>query len=196
MALPPYYKKEPIKIPNEAGLVISLLQNDLLNHRLKHIVPHDQIIKEEPDKWTQFPAIYVRKVGQSTMVNNETLGEDYDTGEEQIGFVWSADILFDLVAHVNTIFNYPPIATDGDNPDNRYQHAKNCLPVMHWIVHTILSENKKYTDPDDSTFQWDTIEPAGFELIDGGYNGSRDVWAILALYRFQFEIIMRNVEVS
>lgn len=193
MTLPEYYKKEPIKIPDEAGVVISLLQNDLLNHRLKHVVPHENIFKEEPDQWNMFPAIYVRKVAQSTMVNNEALGEDYETGDESIGFVWDADILFDFVAHVESLFNYPPIELVGDLEENRYKHAKNCLPVMHWIVHTILSENRKYTDPDDATFQWDLIQPGDFALIDGGYGAVRDVWAIQALYRFRFEMVMRVV---
>lgn len=187
----PYYKKEATKIPDEVGLVINLLTNDLLNHRLKHVVPHAHIIREEPDVWKIFPAIYVRKVAQPTMVNSVSLGEDYDSGEEQIGNIWSADILFDLVAHVNTLFNYPPIELVGDLEENRYKHAKNCLPVMHWILHTILSNNRKYTDPDDATFHWDTIMPMDYGLIDGGYGRVRDAWAIQALYRFQFEMVVR-----
>ncbi|MHA1662576.1 MAG: hypothetical protein ACTSVR_04900, partial [Candidatus Thorarchaeota archaeon] len=108
-------------------------------------------------------------------------------GLERVGYVWEADIAFDLIAHVKQIFNYPPIDTDPDTTV-RYEHAKNCLPVMHTLLHTILSENRKFTDPEDDTFKWDNIETGSYNLIDGGYGGARDVWAIQCIYRFQFEM--------
>jgi hypothetical protein len=188
MALPPYYKKEVIKIPDEVGLVISLLNDDLLNHRLSHLVPHDQVIREHPNSWVQFPAIYVRKIANTSLVTESSLGEDYDTGEEVLGSVWSADIALDIVAHVNTEFNYPPIELVGDLEEYRYKHAKNCLPVLQWIVNSVLHENRHYTDPSGSTLQFDTAEMVGYNLIDGGYSGVRDVWALQVVYRMQFEM--------
>lgn len=187
-----YYQKEPIKIPDEADLVIKLLKTDLRNHRLKHIVDFKNIIKEAPVRWTDYPGIYVRKVDHVAMVQNELLDVDEDSGVESIGYVWQADIQIDFVAHVKTMFYYPPHEIDGYVEENRYQHAKNCLPVLHWIVHAILAENRKYTDPDDATFQFDTVDPGPFANIDGGYDGVRDVWAIQALYRMQFEMVMRD----
>jgi hypothetical protein len=178
-----------IPIVDEVDLVIKLIKTDLLNHRLKHILPFNNIYKEQPLNWKDFPGIYIRKVSNVTMVQTESLGEDYDTGLEKIGNVWQCDIAFDIVAHVKTIFNYPPTETD-EADSVRYEHAKNCLPVLHKVLHAILSENRTYLDPDGSTLQWDFVEPVpnGYNLIDGGYNGARDVWAIQVLYRFQFEM--------
>ncbi len=186
-----YRLKEAIPIPDEVDLVIKLLENNLLNHRLKHILPLTNILKEQPSQWKEFPGMYIRKVSNVTMVEAQSLGEDYDTGLEKIGSVWQCDIAFDIVAHVKTIFNYPPVVTDGEANSVRYEHAKNCLPVLHTILHTILSENRQYVDPDGSTLQWDSVEPVDYGLVDGGYAGARDVWAIQVLYRFQFEMEVR-----
>jgi hypothetical protein len=186
--IPAYSLREAIRIPDEVGLVIKLLKTSAINHRLKHIIPYENIHKEQPAQWKDLPGMYIRKVSNVSMVRKENLGEDYETGVEKIGHVWQCDILFDLVAHVKTIFNYPPIETDGEDSANRYEHAKNCLPVMHQLLHTILMENRSYTDPDGSTLEWDFIEPGEYQLIDGGYAGARDVWAIQCLYTFQFEM--------
>ena len=186
--IPSYKFKESITIPDEVDLIINLLKTNTLNHRLKHIVPLDNIYKEQPMNWKEFPGMYIRKVANVTMMTRESLGEDYDTGVEKFVNVWQCDIAFDLVAHVKTIFNYPPIVTDGEENSIRYEHAKNCLPVMRTLLHTILSENLQYVDPDGSTLQWDFVEEQDFNLIDGGYAGARDVWAFQLLYRFQFEM--------
>jgi len=186
--IPSYKFKESITIPDEVDLIINLLKTNTLNHRLKHIVPLDNIYKEQPMNWKEFPGMYIRKVSNVTMMTRESLGEDYDTGVEKFVNVWQCDIAFDLVAHVKTIFNYPPIVTDGEENSIRYEHAKNCLPVMRTLLHTILSENLQYVDPDGSTLQWDFVEEQDFNLIDGGYAGARDVWAFQLLYRFQFEM--------
>ena len=178
-----------IPIVDEVDIVIKLIKTDLLNHRLKHILPFNNIYKEQPLNWKDFPGLYIRKVSNLTLVETESLGEDYNTGVEKIGNVWQCDIAFDLVAHVKTIFNYPPIETN-EADSVRYEHAKNCLPVLHKVLHAILSENRQYLDPDGSTLQWDFVEavPNGYNPIDGGYNGAKDVWAIQQLYRFQFEM--------
>jgi len=181
-----YYLKEVAVIPDEVDVIIKLLKTDSLNHRLKHIVLLENIWKEVPLNWKEIPGIYVRKIANVTLVQEQFIREDYDTGDDIIGNVWTADIAFDLVAHVKTIFNYPPIETDPDTTV-RYEHAKNCLAVMESLLRTILSENRKYVDPDDSTFQWDSLEPISYGLVDGGYEGARDVWAIQVVYRFQFE---------
>jgi len=186
--IPSYKFKESITIPDEVDLIINLLKTNTINHRLKHIVPLDNIYKEQPMNWKEFPGMYIRKVANVTMMTRESLGEDYDTGVEKFVNVWQCDIAFDLVAHVKTIFNYPPIVTDGEENSIRYEHAKNCLPVMRTLLHTILSENLQYVDPDGSTLQWDFVEEQDFNLIDGGYAGARDVWAFQLLYRFQFEM--------
>ena len=185
--IPSYYLKDPIPIPDEVGTIIKLIETDLLNHRLKHIIPYKNIYREMPKQWPEFPGMYIRKIGNATLVEQEFIREDYDTGDDVIGNIWESDVAFDLVAHVKSTFNYPPIETDGADADNKYEGAKNCLPVMEHILRTILSENRKYTDPDDSTFQWDTVEPIDYGLIDGGYAGARDVWAIQVVYRFRFE---------
>jgi hypothetical protein len=188
----PDFQKESIKIPDEAGLAIALLRDDLRNHRLKHIVPNNHIVKESPtDRWTLLPGIYVRKVANLGIINGEQLAEN-DDGTIDYGYIWMADLQFDLIAHAKTSFYYPPKEIFGELEENRYKHAKNCLPVIHWILHATLSENRKFSLPADPDFKWDTVEAGPFELVDGGYDGARDVWAIQALYRFQFEMVTRN----
>ena len=185
-----YYLKEYTPMPDEVSTIIKLLETNLSNHRLKHIIPFKNIIREMPKIWTDLPGIYIRKIGNVSIVQEQFLREDYDSGDDIYGNVWQADIAFDLGAHVKTIFNYPPIETDPDNTV-RYEGAKNCLPVMEHLLRTIISENRKYTDPDDSRFQWDSVESTPYELVDGGYAGAKDVWAIKVVYRFQFEMEVR-----
>lgn len=188
--IPSYYKKEAITFADEVDVIIKLLKTDLINHRLKHIIPYANIYKEHPLNWKELPGLYIRKIANATLVQGEFIREDYDTGDDVYGNVWTADIAFDLVAHVKTIFNYPPKQTD-PSTTVRYEHAKNCLPVMHNLLNTILSENRQYTDPDGSTLQWDNLELLNYDLIDGGYEGARDVWALQSIYRFQFEMEVR-----
>lgn len=182
----PYYKKEAVVIPDEVGTVIDLLETDLLNHRLKHIIPLENIYRKPPKLWKDFPGIYIRKVANASIVQEQFIKEDYDTGKDIYGNVWTADIAFDLVAHVKTIFNYPPKSTD-PTTTVRYEHASECLPVMQNVLNTILSENRTYTNPEDDSLQWDSVEFLNYNLIDGGYSGARDVWALSVVYRFQFE---------
>ena len=188
--IPSYYKKEAIVFGDECDIIIKLLKTDLLNHRLKHIIPFANLHKEPPLQWKELPAMYIRKIANVSIVQGQFIREDYDTGDDVYGNVWTADIAFDLVAHVKTIFNYPPIETD-PSTTVRYEHAKNCLPVMQNLLNTILSENRTYTDPDGSTLQWDNIELIKYDLIDGGYDGARDVWGLQVVYRFQFEMEVR-----
>jgi len=188
--IPSYYKKEAIVFANEVDVIIQLLETDLLNHRLKHVIPYANIYKEQPLNWKELPGMYIRKIAHASIVKEQFIREDYDTGLDVYGNVWTADIAFDLVAHVKQIVNYPPIETDPDDTV-RYEHAKNCLPLMQAVLDSILTENRKYTDPDGSTLQWDSVEALPYNLIDGGYEGARDVWALRVVYKFQFEMEVR-----
>jgi len=180
---PRYFQKEAIKIPDTVGLIINILTDDLRNHRLKEIIPHENIIRRIPQRWKQFPGIKVERIAFNSMVKGEPIAEN------EIGYVWSEDILITMFAQERTKFYYPPFNTD---EENRYQQPENTLPVIHWIIHNIMSENTKFTDPDDETFKMDWNEPGDFDWIEGGYQAIGDLWAVEQVYRCQFEITMRD----
>jgi len=179
----PYRKKEPMNIPDEVGLVIAMLRDDLLNHKLKHVVPHENIIRKSAETFLELPAIVVEKVGSEKMLTAEPLPPD-----GRLGYQWGAEIQIDCVAPRDIFTYYPPpdpgeLGTD----ETRYDGAENFLRVPAWIVFAILSENREgYSDNAGLTI--DDIQPTSYVYEAGGYNGVSDLWAISQTFMFTFEM--------
>lgn len=180
------YQKEAIVIPDELGLIVEALRDDLRNHKLKHIMNLENIVTKSPETWDEFPAIYVMKSGFVSMMRQEAMPGG------GIGNIWESEFQFHLITSDDSYINYPPAAPgELDDESTRHDGAENVLNVMQWLIHTFFSENTKYVSSAIPTFQWDDVQPVGYELVDGGYT-TRDIWAIILIYRFHFEVEMRE----
>ena len=182
----PYYKKEVIKVPDTVGLVMSLFEDDLLNHRLKHVIKKFNFQEEDLRHWQDFPGLKVESVDFLSIVVNEPISDD------EIGLVWIEEIMVTVAAHERSKIYYPPAELVGEIEENRYDELPKLLRCLHWIVFNIISENRKYKDPNDSTFGWDFVEPSLTDYIPTGYLGANDVGAIEQSFRFRFEVKTRG----
>lgn len=182
-----YYQREEVVIPDEVDLVRQLLTDDLRNHLLKFVVPLENIITAYQGTWEELPAIYIKKVGNVSMITEEAIPGG-------IGSSWKSMVQMDLIASDDSFCNYPPPPPgEADTEDTRYDGAEKVLNVIHQILHRIFSENRVgYESTILPTFQWDNVEPSGFEFVDGGYEGVRDIWAISLIYQFDFEVVTRD----
>jgi hypothetical protein len=63
---------------------------------------------------------------------------------------------------------------------------------MAWLVHTVLSENRQLQSETYPSFNIDDIQPVGYEYNDYGYEGTKDVWAIILRYKVSFEMVVRE----
>ena len=187
MADPKEYQRKEVVIPDEQALVRQLLTDDYRNHLLKFVVPYENIITAYQGTWEEFPAIYIKKVGNTTMITEAAIPGG-------IGSSWKSLIQLDLITSDDSFCNYPPPAPgEADTEDTRYDGAEKVLNVIHQIIHRILSENRQgYESLTLPTFQWDNVQPVGFENIDGGYDGVRDIWALSLIYEFDFEVVSRT----
>lgn len=179
----PYRKKLPMNIPDEVGLVIAMLRNDLLNHKLKHVVPHDHIIRKSKElTFLQLPAILIEKVGSVEMLKSEPLPPD-----GKLGYQWQADIKIDCICNLDEVSYYPPPEPgEVEKDETRFEGAENFLRIPAWIVYAIMSENREgYTD---SLLTIDDIQPTGYEYVPGDYDGVADLWAISQTFTIWFEM--------
>lgn len=181
------YQRKEIVIPDEVKLVRQLLTDDYRNHLLKFVVPYDNIITAYQGTWEEFPAIYIKKVGNVSMIAEEAIPGG-------IGSSWQSMIMFDLITSDDSFCNYPPPGPgEADEETTRYDGAEKVLNVIHQLIHRILSENRVgYESTTLPTFQWDDIKPVGFENLDGGYDGVNDIWALSLIYQFDFEVVNRE----
>jgi len=180
------FQKDAITIPDELGLIVEALNDDLRNHKLKHIMDLENIVTKAPETWDELPAIYVRKSAFATLMRQEALPSG------GIGNIWESDFEFHLITSDDSYINYPPAdAGELDDESTRHDGAENVLNVMQWLIHTFFSENTVYASSTIPTFQWDDVQPVGYELVDGNYS-TRDIWAIILVYRFHFEVEMRE----
>jgi hypothetical protein len=184
----PYWQKEPITIPDEVGLLISLLQDPLRNHKLLHVVSKDNILRKKPETFVELTSILVKKVGFENMIKNEPLPPDGTPG-----YAWESQMEFHLIGHRDGYINYPPPPPgQPDSGETRWDGAENYLQVMAWLVHTILSENRQLQSEAYPSFNIDDIQPVGYEYNDYGYDGTKDVWAIILRYKVSFEMVVRE----
>lgn len=180
------FQKEAITIPDEVGLIVEALNDDLRNHKLKHIMNLENIVTKAPETWDELPAIYVKKVGFTSLMRQEALPSG------GIGDIWESVIEIHLITSDDSYINYPPPDPgELDDESTRRNGAENVLNVMKWIIHTFLAENTVFTSSTIPTFQWDDNQPVSYEIVDGGYT-NRDIWAIILTYRFHFEMEMRE----
>lgn len=186
---PRYFQKEALIIPDEVELALQLLEDDLRNHRLKHIVKKVNVVRryQKPKYLTDLPGIEIEKIGFVGEISPEVINEDDD-----IGYTWHSDLAFNLIMTREGKIYYPP-ADPGKAPleANRYEGGDKILNVLEWIVHSILSENRKYQSDTVATFQWDNRQLMDYIPIHP-YEGVRDTWEVTLVYRFKFEVVMRS----
>lgn len=179
------YQRKEIVIPDEVALVRQLLTDDYRNHLLKSVVPYEKIITAYQGSWEELPAIYIKKVGNVSMIAEEAIPGG-------IGSSWQSMIQLDLITSDDSECNYP-LRTQPGVAGTLYEGAEKALNVIHQLIHRILSENRKgYESTTLPTFQWDDIKPVGFENLDGGYDGVNDIWALSLIYQFDFEVVNRE----
>jgi len=184
----PYRKKEATKIPDEVGLVIAMLRDDLINHKLKHVVPHKNIIRKKAETFLELPAILVEKIGSLEMLSSEPLPPD-----ARLGYYWQAEMTVTCVCPEDIYTYYPPAPPGEVEPEEtKFDGAENFLRVPAWLVYTILSENREgYTDP-ETGLMIDDIQPVSFLYMAGDYRGVSDLWAITQTFNIKFEMEAQN----
>lgn len=179
-----------IKIPDVVELVRQLLVDPLRNHKLTRIVDADLIFTMIPTTWKNLPAIYIKKIGHIT----EQREEELPSGN--IGEVWKAEVLFEIVTSRDS-YTYYPVPGIGESPpadgSTKMEGAEKVLNTIAWLIDFTLSENRvKYELDTDATFHWDDVKQGSYQLVDGGYRGSENLWAILVSYMFDLEVETRD----
>ena len=182
-----YFKREELVIIDVPDLVRQLFIDDLRNHLLKHIVSHDKITTNHQGTWQELPAIYIHEMESIPISTNEAIPGG-------VGDTWSSTIQIDLITSDDSYCNYPPPeAGELDTDDTKYDGAEKVLNVIKEIVKATLAESREgYTSDSISDFQWDNNELQGSNLVEGGYDGVSDIWAIEMTYRFNLEVVTRD----
>lgn len=183
----PYYKKEAIDIPDLPGLVRQLLIDPLRNHMLYRIVPEDKIVLHYEGTWQELIGIYIKETSMTPILTEEAIPGG-------IGSTWEATIEIHIITSDDSYCNYPP-PDPGEAPDDstRFDGAENVLKVLKQLVYRTIAENKKGYESDIlATFQWDNANLVSGEMIDGGYDGVKDMWAYIMTYTFECEVVSRT----
>jgi len=181
------YQKEAVEIPDICKLIRQLLIDDLRNHKLKHLVPHEKIIPNFEGTFEELPCILIQHVGETNMLKEEAIPGG-------TGSTWTSAVEITIICTDDAYCNYPPHEPgELDDGSTRFDGAEKVLNTIYWILYRTLSENRRGYEADFlDTYQWDDIRPVGFEMIPGGYNGERDLWALILAWEFDQEIVSRS----
>ncbi len=187
MADPEEFQKEEISIPDTPDLVRQLLIDDLRNHLLKHVVPHEKIITAYQATWGELPGIYIKEVEYIPMLQEEAIPGG-------VGSTWTSIIEIHLISSDDSYTNYPlPNAGELDADETRFNGAEKVLNVIKNLVYRTIAENREnYASDTIPTFVWDDNKLLSSTLLDGGYDGDLDNWAIIMAYQFDMEIVSRD----
>jgi len=181
------FQKEQVSIPDVTDLIRQLLIDDLRNHLLKHIVKHEKIVTIYKGTWEEYPAIYIRELESVPMLQEEAIPGG-------VGSTWSSIVEIHLITSDDSYANYPPAAPgELDTEATRLTGAEKVLNAIKWIVYRTIAENREdYASDTITDFQWDDNKLLNTALIDGGYEGVADIWAIVMTYQFDLEIVSRD----
>lgn len=185
----PYYQKEAIDIPDLPALVRQLLIDPLRNHLLYRIVPEDKIVMHYEGTWQELIGIYITEVSMTPILTEEVISQSGG-----IGSTWEATIEIQIITSDDSYCNYPPPDPgEADDESTRFNGAENVLNVLKWLVFRTIGENRKgYKSDTLATFQWDEAIFVSGELIDGNYDGVKDMWAYIMTYTFECEVVSRT----
>ena len=187
MTDPEGYQQEPVVIPIVANLVRQLLIDQTRNHKLTPLlVKPENIVAHHEGTWEELPSIYISEVSMVPVLSEENIPGG-------IGSTWNTTVQLHLITSDDSFCNYPPHeAGETDTGDTKFEGAELVLIVLKQIVFRIIAENRRGYESDDiPTFQWDQAILEGGELIDGGYDGVKDMWAYIMSYTFECEAVSR-----
>jgi len=182
-----YYQREAVNIPDVPDLVRQLLTDNKRNHLLYRVVPHEKVVLHYKGTWEEYPGIYIRELEMIPM----SLEEAIPGG---VGSTWQSIIQIDIITSDDSYINYPP-AEPGELDDEatKFDGAEKVLNALKWIIIRILEENREgYESSVLPTFQWDDLELTDASLVDGGYGGVGDIWALEMKYNFKVEVVTRD----
>ena len=99
-----------------------------------------------------------------------------------------------MITSDDSFCNYPPPDPgEEDSEATRFSGAEKVLNVIRQIVYRTIAENREnYASDTITDFVWDDNKLVNSALIDGGYDGVEDMWAIIMTYQFDMEIVSRD----
>ena len=183
----PYHQKEAINIHDLPDLVRQLLIDPYRNHLLYRVVPNARMTTNYQGVWDELPAIYIVETSDEPDIIEEAIPGG-------IGSTWVSTVEIHLITSDDSYCNYPPPEPgELDDESTRYDGAEKVLQVLKQLVYMTIAENMRGYESDVlATFRWDEAKYEGSSLVEGGYGGVKDIWAIIMTYTFECEVVSRD----